>query len=162
MDPMPTQSAMLGGAVPDRSPLGRLILLPLGILVLGQIVLVLTGVIPVLDGILVDPDGYMRLNRVLQLHDGGAWFDSRDWRINPPEGHVQHWTRPLDAVLLAGAWLLEPLLGFRQGLHLWGVLFSPVCLGLSLLALAWATEPVLDRHARAGAIQPRSRGEEGP
>ena len=148
MDPMPTQSAMLGGAVPDRSPLGWLIMLPLGILVLGQIVLVLTGIIPVLDGILVDPDGYMRLNRVLQLHDGGAWFDSRYWRVNPPEGHVQHWTRPLDAVLLAGAWLLEPLLGFRQGLHLWGVLFSPVCLGLSLLALAWATEPVLDRHAR--------------
>ena len=73
----------------------------------------------------------MRLNRVLALHDGGSWFHSRYWRINPPEGHVQHWTRPLDALLLAGAWLLEPVLGFRQGLHVWGVLFSPVCLALS-------------------------------
>jgi hypothetical protein len=148
MDPMLAQSAMLSGAVPDRSPLGWLILLPLGCLLLGQVLLVATGIIPVLDGILVDPDGYMRLNRVLALHDGGSWFDSRYWRINPPEGHVQHWTRPLDALLLAGAWLLEPLLGFRQGLHLWGVLFSPACLALSVLALAWAIEPVLDRDAR--------------
>src|SRR5919109_4912421 len=95
--PMPAQSAMLSGAVPDRSPLGWLILLPLGCLVLGQLLLVTTGIVPVLDGLLVDPDGYMRLNRVLALHDGGSWFDSRYWRINPPEGPVQHWTRPLDA-----------------------------------------------------------------
>jgi hypothetical protein len=148
MDPMLAQSAMLSGAVPDRSPLGWLILLPLGCLVLGQLLLVTTGIIPVLDGILVDPDGYMRLNRVLALHDGGSWFDSRYWRINPPEGHVQHWTRPLDALLLAGGLLLEPIFGFRQGLHLWGVLLSPVCLALGLLALAWAIEPVLDRDAR--------------
>jgi hypothetical protein len=107
-----------------------------------------TGIVPVLDGLLVDPDGYMRLNRVLLLHDGGSWFDSRYWRIDPPEGHVQHWTRPLDILLLAGAWVLEPVLGFRQGLHLWGVLFSPVCLALGVLALAWAIEPVLDRDAR--------------
>jgi hypothetical protein len=145
---MLAQSAMLSGAVPDRSPLGWLILLPLGCLVLGQLLLVTTGIIPVLDGLLVDPDGYMRLNRVLALHESGSWFDSRYWRINPPEGHVQHWTRPLDALLLAGAWLLEPVLGFRQGLHLWGVMFSPVCLALSVLALAWAIEPVLDRDAR--------------
>jgi hypothetical protein len=148
MDPMLAQPAMLSGAMPDRSPLGWLILLPLGCLVLGQLLLVTTGIVPVLDGILVDPDGYMRLNRVLALHDGGSWFDSRYWRINPPEGHVQHWTRPLDALLLAGGLLLEPVFGFRQGLHVWGVLFSPVCLALGVLALAWAIEPVLDRDAR--------------
>ena len=84
---------------------------------------------PVLDGALADPDAYMRLNRVLHLHDGGSWFDSREPRINPPEGHVQHWTRALDALLLAGAWLLEPLLGFERALHLWGVLISPALLG---------------------------------
>jgi len=145
---MPAQSAMLSGTVPDRSPLGWLIALPLGILVLGQILIAWTGTIPVLDGILADPDGYMRLNRVIELHDGGAWFDSRYGRINPPEGHVQHWTRPLDAVLLAGGWLLEPVLGFRQGLHWWAVLISPVFLALSVLVLAWAAEPVLDREGR--------------
>jgi hypothetical protein len=145
---MLAQSAMPSGAAPDRFPLGWLILLPLGCLALGQVLLVWTNIIPVLDGILVDPDGYMRLNRVLWLHDSGAWFDSRFWRINPPEGHVQHWTRPLDAVLLLGAWMFEPLLGFRAGLHLWGILVSPVCLALTVVALAWAIAPVLDRDSR--------------
>ena len=80
---------------------------------------------PVLDGALGDADAYMRLSRVLHLHDSGTWFDPREPRINPPDGHVQHWTRPLDALLLAGAWLLQPFLGFERALHLWGVLISP-------------------------------------
>ena len=74
---------------PDRSPLGWLILPPLGCLVLAQTLLAWTGVTPIFDGTLADPDSYMRLNRVLALHEGGAWFDPRDLRINPPEGHVQ-------------------------------------------------------------------------
>ena len=49
-------------------------------------------------------------------------------RVNPPDGHLQHWTRPIDALLLAGAWLLEPVLGFRQGLYLVAVLSSPLAL----------------------------------
>ena len=148
-DAMPAQSALSTIAVPpDRTSLGWLILLPLACLVLAQALLAWSGVTPVFDGTLADPDGYMRLNRVLALHDGGSWFDSRDPRINPPEGHVQHWTRPLDALLLAGAWLLEPFLGFRAALHAVGVLISPVVLGLCLIALSWATAPLLGRDAR--------------
>jgi hypothetical protein len=149
MESMPAQSALSARAVPpDRSPLGWLILLPLCCLVLGQTLLAWTGVTPVLDGTLADPDSYMRLNRVLALHEGGAWFDPRDLRINPSEGHVQHWTRPLDAVLFAGAWLLEPFLGFRDALYAFGVLLSPLVLGLCLIALGWAAAPLLDRDAR--------------
>jgi hypothetical protein len=147
---MPAQSALSARAepLPDRSPLGWLIVLPLGCLVLAQTLLAWSGVTPVLDGLLADPDSYMRLNRVLALHEGGSWFDSREWRINPPEGHVQHWTRALDLILLAGAWLLEPWLGFEQGLHVFGVLLSPIMLALCLIALAWAAAPLLDRDAR--------------
>jgi hypothetical protein len=141
-------SAESARAAPDQSSLGWLILIPLGCLVLGQAVLAVTGVLPVLDGSLVDTDAYMRLTRVLHLHDGGAWFDPREPRINPPEGHVQHWTRALDALLLAGAWLLEPLLGFGRALHLWGVLISPALLALAVLATAWAAAPALDRDSR--------------
>jgi hypothetical protein len=146
---MPAQPALSARAVPpDRSPLGWLILLPLACLILAQALLGWTGVIPVLDGTLADPDSYMRLNRVLALHDGGAWFDAREPRVNPPEGHLQHWTRPIDALLLAGAWLLEPVLGFRQGLYVVAVLFSPVALALCLIALGWAAAPLLERDAR--------------
>ena len=145
---MPAQSALSARAVPlpDRSPLGWLIVLPLGCLILAQALLAWSGVTPVLDGLLADPDSYMRLNRVLALHDGGSWFDSREWRINPPEGHVQHWTRPLDLILLAGAWLLEPWLGFGQALHLFGVLLSPLMLA-----------SVPDRAGLGGSAGARSR-----
>ena len=145
---MASQSADFARAAPDQSSLGWLILIPLGCLVLGQAVLALGGVLPVLDGALVDSDAYMRLSRVLQLHDSGSWFDPRFPRINPPDGHVQHWTRPLDALLLAGAWLLEPLLGFARALHLWGVLISPALLALAVVATAWAAAPALDRDSR--------------
>jgi hypothetical protein len=144
---MPSHSAVSTGAAPERS-LGWLILIPLGCLVLGQAMLALSGALPVLDGALGDTDAYMRLSRVLQLHDSGSWFDSRFPRINPPDGHVQHWTRPLDALLLAGAWLLQPFLGFERALHLWGVLISPLFLALTIAGLAWASAPILDRDAR--------------
>jgi hypothetical protein len=145
---MASPSAAFAGAAPDQSPLGWLILIPLGCLVLGQAVLALSGVLPVLDGALLDADAYMRLARVLHLHETGAWFDPREPRINPPEGHVQHWTRALDALLLAGAWLLQPFLGFERALHLWGVLISPALLALAVVALAWAAAPALDRDSR--------------
>jgi hypothetical protein len=141
-------TATAGAAPPDRSSLGWLILIPLGSLLLLQSLLTLTGIVPILDGSLADSDAYMRLARVLQLHDGGAWFDPREPRINPPEGHVQHWTRALDALLLAGAWLLEPFLGFARALHVWGVLISPALLALAVVAIGWAAIPALDSDAR--------------
>jgi hypothetical protein len=137
-----------GWSPPEPSFLGWLILIPVGCVLLGQVLFAWSGIAPVLDGVLVDPDAYMRLNRVLELHQGGAWFDSRFPRIDPPAGHVQHWTRPLDLLLLIGAWLLQPALGFEQALHWFGVLFSPLCLALTVVALAWAAQPILDRDAR--------------
>jgi hypothetical protein len=145
---MASQSAASAGAAPDQSQLGWLVAIPLGCLVLMQALLALTGIVPILDGALADSDAYMRLARVLHLHDGGAWFDPREPRINPPEGHIQHWTRPLDALLLAGAWLLQPFFGFARALHLWGVLISPALLALAVGALAWAAAPALDRDSR--------------
>ncbi|HET6521577.1 MAG TPA: hypothetical protein VFG47_17425 [Geminicoccaceae bacterium] len=129
--------------------LARLAMIPLACLLLGQILLVATGTIAVLDGALLDTDAYMRLNRVVSLHEGGAWYDPTYPRINPPEGHVQHWTRPLDALLLAGAGVLAPLLGFRDALHVWGVAINPLFTAGALLALIWAAAPVVGRR---GAI----------
>jgi hypothetical protein len=146
---MSAQSVLLVGASPpDRLPLGWLILLPLGALVLLQALFAWFAVVPVFQGELADTDAYMRLVRVLDLHANGHWFDARLLRVNPPEGHVQHWTRLLDALLLGGAALLQPVLGFRAALHLWGVLISPVLLAFGIVALDWSTRPVLGREAR--------------
>ena len=135
-------------AVPDRAPIGWLILIPLGCLALLQALFAWHDMVPVFSGGLADTDAYVRMVRVLDLHEHGDWFDSSLARVNPPEGHVQHWTRPLDALLLAGALALEPVLGFRAGLHLWGVLISPVLFALCLLALEWATRPIFAPDTR--------------
>lgn len=135
-------------ATVSAAGMGWLILLPLGLLVLTQALLATAGVVDIAAGALADPDAYMRLNRVLLLEQGGAWFDSRFPRINPPEGHVQHWSRPLDLILLLGAKLVEPALGFERALHLAGTLMSPICLALAVVSLNWAVTPLLDREER--------------
>lgn len=112
-----------------------------------QIVLVLGDVTPFFDGSLVDPDAYMRLNRVLYLWDGGTWFDPVYPRIGPPDGHIQHWTRPMDLLLLAGALLAAPFVGFEAGLHWWGVLIGPFMLLPALIILVWSAKPLVRRES---------------
>ncbi len=97
---------------------------------------------------LVDTDTYMRLVRVEQLAETGDWYDSVIHRNNYPYGDELHWTRPLDVILLAGAYFLTPFLGFQPGLLTWGIMISPI-LGIGcILALYWATRSVLNRNSR--------------
>jgi hypothetical protein len=107
------------------------------------IVLYLQGHANVKNGELADTDGYMRLNRVVQLHESGKWYDSTYARSNAPYGENMHWTRPLDVLLLTGAWLTSPLAGFNASLFLWGVLISPFLLAASIVILPWAFRPLL-------------------
>ena len=131
-----------------RDHLGCLILLPLGVLILVQVLVAkVTGGYDMAS--LADPDAYMRLVRVQALEGGASWFDSREARIGPATGgHVQHWTRPLDLLLWLGARLLAPASGFESALLLTGQLISPVMLGLAILALNWASAPLLARQER--------------
>ena len=67
---------------------------------------------------------------------------------------------------LRGAWLLQPLLAFRAGLHLWGVLISPPCsrspssLSIGPRGRPWlASEPHARlSHAVAAALRCRLLG----
>ena len=110
-----------------------------------QLCLLLNGTIPVFQGELSDPDSYMRMNRVVHLYETGNWYDSTYPRSNAPYGEVLHWTRPLDAILLTGALLAQPLGSFRSALHGWGILVSPILHVLALLAIIWLGRPFFDR-----------------
>jgi hypothetical protein len=94
-------------------------------------------------GNLIGPDSYMRLVRVTELYETGAWFDITIERSNAPYGDDLHWTRPYDVVVLAGAWVLTPFLGFETALFRWGSLVSPIFHVALGVAAAWATSPFL-------------------
>lgn len=97
---------------------------------------------------LCDTDPHMRLVRVEQLAETGDWYDNVIHRSNAPYGETLHWTRPLDILLLLGAFILKPFLGFHDALGWWGVAISPILGVVSLLALYWAVKPALKENER--------------
>ncbi len=106
------------------------------------------GTSPVLDGEMIGTDGYMRLVRVDLLYQTGAWFDGSIPRSNAPYGEVLHWTRPLDVLLLAGASILTPVLGFDSALFWVGAFLSPVLLLVAGFLMVWASKPLIDAELR--------------
>ena len=95
---------------------------------------------------LFDPDSYSRLNRVLHLVNTENWFDVHYPRSNAPYGEVLHWTRPLDVLLLIGAWVLSPFGTLESGLYWWGVVISPLFFGVGLCGLMWMTKSLFERE----------------
>lgn len=115
------------------------------IFVLIQLFLVPATLASLTDGRLWDSDSYMWLNRVEHLWASGAWFDPVYPRLNAPEGFVQHWTRPMDAIFIAGAWPLGHWLGFKDALYWWSLAVNPILLALSVVANIFAARPIIPR-----------------
>lgn len=108
---------------------------------------------------LVDTDCYMRLIRVAHWANTGSWYDNVIPGSNAPFGESLHWSRPLDVLILPGALLFQPLLGFRNSLLFSGILISPILEVLAVLALAWGMASFTNRPQRIRllmffAIQP--------
>lgn len=144
--PETAPTAGLPGAARLRQAAPYLLALGLGVLVHAMAVAL--GMTPVLDGQLHGTDGYMRLVRVTELFQTGAWYDVVIERSNAPYGTVMHWTRPFDLLLLAGAGALAPWLGFKQGLFWWAAAVGPLLHVAMVCCLIWATAPILSRQHR--------------
>ncbi len=99
----------------------------------------------VLDGNLVDGDSYIHMVRISQLYLTGDWFDSSLVGSNAPFGTTLHWTRLFDLILLGLALPLVPFIGFEKALFDAGAIISPLLHIISVIALIWATRPVLGR-----------------
>ena len=102
---------------------------------------------PAFDGRLTGPDPYMRLHRVMNLYGSGTWYDAFDLRSNAPFGEQLHWTRPLDLILFAGAWLGSSVTEFQRALLTWGVLLGPAILLLFAPVWSWGTRALLSPAA---------------
>ena len=115
------------------------ILLAVFITLAVQTIVVFAFQNPVLDGQMNGADSYMRLHRVLNLYEHGNWYDAFDFRTNAPYGDLIHWTRLLDSILFAGAWIGSAVTDFPRALFAWGVLIGPVLL-LALVPI-WSWGP---------------------
>ena len=94
---------------------------------------------------LVDSDCYMHLIRASDLYHHGQWYDPVWIKSNAPFGEPLHWSRPFDVLLLAGAIPGSVFVDFETALFWWGVVLSPFLLILALIALNWASRPVLSK-----------------
>jgi len=126
---------------------GLVWLLVIGLLLAIHAVFIQAGISPVLNGAMPDSDTYMRLVRVESLIGGQDWFDSTIERMNAPEGDVLNWTRPLDVLLLAGAYPLHHWQGMEWHEALfWSGAALPVLLHILMgLAVVWAFAPLLPK-----------------
>lgn len=140
----------------------------MGIFCVFYLLVALLGPINIFEGELLGTDSYTRLNRVLFVHDQGQWNNSIYPRSNAPYGESIHWTKPMDLLLLAGGSILGLMMPFSTGLHLWGVVISPLLhvvafmgifylmqkhldrLGMILLAIVFLLQPILTSYFMIG------------
>lgn len=104
-----------------------------------------TGASEVTAGRLVDPDAYMRLVRVQELLAGADWFSDAAPRTNAPYGSTLPWSRPFDALILAGAVIGRLVTDARPALFWSGALLSPLLHVAALAFLAWGGRAFIGR-----------------
>jgi hypothetical protein len=111
-----------------------------GLFLLGaglNILVGLPGWPAVFAGNLVDPDSYMRLERILQGIAQGHLVNTVA-RDDSGAGVMVEWSRLLDLLLWAMAAPLAVFLGWRQALFAAGAVLGPLGVGALGLALAFA------------------------
>lgn len=92
---------------------------------------------------LVDTDSYMRVLRILDLYNGGGWYNTVTTKLGAPEGLSLHWTRPVDLLILAPALLAHAVgMPIDRAVYWVGAGFSSICHVLACFAAAWAAKPL--------------------
>lgn len=89
---------------------------------------------------LPDADDTLRMVQVRDLLAGQGFWDLHQYRIDPPQGMLMHWSRLVDLPLAAVQLLLRPLLGPALAEHVALVLVPLLTLGAAMLLaarLAW-------------------------
>ncbi|NGP17114.1 hypothetical protein [Devosia aurantiaca] len=99
----------------------------------------------------VTGDDAMRLVGAIDLFNGQSWFDTMQHRDNTPFGAPMHWSRLIDAPLVALMALFTPLVGASA--PLWAAFVWPLLVLLAVVVLVAAvTERVAGEGARLPAL----------
>jgi hypothetical protein len=76
-----------------------------------------------------DPDDQLRLVQLRDFLGGQGWFDTTQYRLNPPDGAPMHWSRLVELPLAAVNILTTPWLGTAQAEMVAGTLVPLLYLG---------------------------------
>ncbi len=79
-----------------------------------------------------DPDDALRLAQLRDFLNGQSWFDTTQYRMNPPDGAPMHWSRLIELPLALFILVLRPLFGQHVAEIAAGV-------AVPLLLLGWIT-----------------------
>jgi len=93
-----------------------------------------------------DPDDVLRLVQVRDLYAGQGWFDLHQYRINPGDSPVEHWSRLVDLPLLAVIALLAPLIGQAAAEQVAAVFVPLLALGVVMVAVGRMAFRLLGRE----------------
>jgi hypothetical protein len=128
---------------PPGEPAARLPLVRLALIwaVLAALLL-LAGARNILGGQFPDPDDTLRMVQVRDLLAGQDWFDTTQYRINPPGGVPMHWSRFVDVPLALIALALQPLLGPAAAQMTAAIIVPLLTLGCLVLLAGW----IASRH----------------
>lgn len=130
----------LAAPAAGRFPLARVVLVWAAI----AAVLLLAGMGDIAARKFHDPDDILRLVQVRDLLAGQGWFDLHQYRIDPPQGTLMHWSRLVDAPLALVIAVLTPLLGQYAAESVAIVVVPLLTLGTIVAAVARIASRVLD------------------
>jgi hypothetical protein len=99
-----------------------------------------------------DPDDQLRMVQLRDFLGGQSWFDTTQYRLNPPEGAPMHWSRLIELPLAMVVMLFTPLVGAAHAEMVAGALVPMLCLGGIALLLARIAEKIGGRAAGIAAF----------
>ncbi|MEM8537647.1 MAG: hypothetical protein AAGF56_07275, partial [Pseudomonadota bacterium] len=101
---------------------------------------------------ILDNDTVMRLVMIRDWLAGQDWFDTRAYRLVPPDGVLMHWSRYIDAaiggLIVALSTFLAPDVAQTAAMVIWPTLLSVLLLGV----IGFATRHLLGAEAACFAL----------
>ena len=98
-----------------------------------SLLLIVTGWANIISGAGWDPDDQLRMVQLRDFLAGQGWFDTAQYRLNPPEGAPMHWSRLIELPLALIILLLAPVIGQPAAEIAAGLIVPLGC----LLLVAW-------------------------
>ncbi|HYD24947.1 MAG TPA: hypothetical protein VEB68_09120 [Croceibacterium sp.] len=137
-------SEALAAPAPARFPFARVALVWAGLCA----IILLVNLGGILQRKFPDPDDMLRLVQVRDLLAGQGWFDLHQYRIDPPEGVLMHWSRLVDIPLAATIGMLTPLIG-QAGAEMTAMIAVPL---LTLGAIMFVAARIAARFFDTEAV----------